>query len=740
MISLRSTMMILGSIAFQSVAFAEEPVSFRREVMAVLSRSGCNAGACHGNLNGKGGFKLTLRGEDPAIDIDTITREVFGRRVDVCNPAESLLLRKASGGSHHEGSVRFSTDSREYDILSRWIRAGCPDDSPTLPALKSLRVTPTQKILSDSENEVKIAVEARFADGSVRDVSGLATYDTSNVGIASIGTDGKATRLQFGEVLVLVRYMHVQSPVSLAFLPPQPDFVWKNQPTDNEIDRLLYAQWKSLQLTPSALSDDSIFFRRLFLDTLGILPSADEVSAFLADRSPDKRNRAIALVLERPEFSDYWAQKWADLLHNEEKSLDRKGVRVFHQWIRNAIDSRMPLNEFARQIVAGRGSSYSSPPANFYRAIREPYERSEAVAQIFLGVRLSCAKCHNHPFDRWTQTDYHEFASFFVQLDYRILENKRRDALDKHEFVGEQIVLIDRDKQMLHPRTGRPSVPRFLDSAVGVPPDGPDRLTRLADWVARPDNPFFARAQVNRIWYHLMGRGLVEPNDDFRVSNPPMNAPLLDWLTREFVDREFDLRHLVGTILRSRAWQLSSRPGRPKGEDETHFSHAIVQTLEAEQLLDGFSSVLDVPLKFGGYPEGMRSGRLPAPQQQARRSGKGPSPESFLRVFGKPERLMNCDCERTEDTGLMQAFQLINGDTLQSMLTAPDNRIGTMIRSGRTNSQMIETLWMSALSRHPTPTEAAKLDAFVSRSPDRRKAMEDVVWGLLNSKEFLLRR
>jgi hypothetical protein len=715
---------------------ADSP-SFRHDIMPVLARAGCNQGACHGNLNGKGGFKLSLRGEDPAADLATLTRDMFARRTDPLRPDESLILRKPTGRIPHEGGPRFAIDSTEYRLLRNWVAAGCPDDRPDLPRLTRLEVTPSSQILFDPADEVKIDAVAHFSNGTSRDVTHLAVFDPTVAAAVTISPDGTVKKLRSVELNVIVRYLDRQVPVTLAFLPARDEFTWTDMPVSNPIDRHLFPQLKELRLTPSPLADDAMFLRRAYLDALGILPTADEARKFLDDPSPAKRERLADDLLRRPEFADFWAQKWADLLRLEEKALDRKGVRVFHQWVRDAIDSGKPLNEFARELIAARGSTYQNPPANLYRSLREPYARAEAVAQVFLGVRLQCAKCHNHPFDRWTQDDYHQFAAFFGQIDYRVVENNRKDKFDLHEFDGEQVVFLNRARAMKNPRTQAELMPRLLGSDRPAPSGDP--LQTLADWVASPDNPFFARAQANRVWYHLMGRGLVEPNDDFRVSNPPVNGPVLDELAAYLRNSRFDLRALVRLIMTSRTYQLSSHPAGTNAEDEMHFAKAIVQPLEAEQLLDAVAQVTGSRPKFDGYPAGTRAGQVAALPQE-RRSKRGLQAERFLKAFGKPERLLTCECERSDDMGLVQAFQLLTGEMLQEMLADPNNRIGRLLAAGKSDGEIVEEMYLAALSRRPTAEESAKLTGFIGMAKDRRAAVEDVAWGLVNSKEFLLRR
>jgi len=732
-------LLVAGVVLLSGACASGEAPSFNNDVMAVLSRAGCNQGACHGNLNGKGGFKLSLRGEDADFDFRALTRDTHGRRTSIQKPEESLILRKATGGVAHEGGPRFGTDSLEYQIMRDWIAAGCRPDRADRPTITKLDVTPTSQVLIDPIDQVQIQVKGTFSDGTTRDLSRLVVYETSAVGIVRVTADGTVIRQQPGELVILVRYLHVQVPVKLAFITARQKFTWKELPLSNQIDRLLFDQMKTLRLTPSALSSESVFVRRAYLDAIGLLPTPDEVRRFLDDTQADKRERLIEHLLQRPEFADFWAQKWSDLLRNEEKSLDRKGVRIYFQWLRDGIASGKALNELAREVIGGRGSTYQNPPANFYRSLREPYARAEAVAQVFLGTRIQCAKCHNHPFDRWTQNDYHDFAAFFDGIDYRIMENERADRLDKHEFNGEQIVLITREATMKNPRTGEVLRPRFLGGA-SLPKRDQDRLQALADWTADPKNPFFARAQVNRIWFHLVGRGLVDPIDDFRHSNPAVNQELVDWLAKDFQEHGFQIRHTIARIMNSRTYQLSSDDAETNHDDETHYSKALIQPLEAEQLLDAVSRVLDVPVKFNGYPQGMRSGQIAAVSQAKRGEKRIEMGEKFLKVFGKPDRLLTCECERSDDTGVMQSFQLLTGELLHSMLEDKDNLIGRLMTEKKSNDEIIETLYLAALCRYPSVKEKERLNAFVVANKNRRFALEDLAWGLVNAKEFQVRR
>jgi Protein of unknown function (DUF1553)/Protein of unknown function (DUF1549) len=714
---------------------AEKPVSFTNDVIAVLSRSGCNAGACHGNLNGRGGLKLSLRGDDPEADRIALTRGQLGRRADVLTPDESLLLKKATGQVPHEGGVRFSAKSREYALMRDWIAAGGTADPPGVPHPVKLVVNGQSHVLVEPTDRMVIRATATFSDGSSHEVTQLLSFEMNNVGVATVKPSGEVVREQLGETVVIARYLNLQLPVRIAFLPNRPATDLSKLPANNDIDRLVNANLARLRMTPSEPSSDSVFIRRVYLDACGIIPTAAEAQSFLADTRPDKRAKLIDALVDRPEFASFWAQKWGDLLRNEEKSLDRKGVQVFHRWIKDWLAADKPLTDFAREIVSARGNTYSHPPANFYRAIRDPYLRAESVAQVFLGLRVSCAKCHNHPFDVWTQDDYHRFAGAFARIDYRVLENKRKDDLDKHEFVGEQIVFTKDGGELDHPRGGK-ALPKILG---GKALDSGDRLTAVADWIADPTNPFFARAQANRVWAHLLGRGVVDPIDDFKTANPPTNPELLDHLAAKFRDGGFRLKPLVRHILNSRTYQLSATPNATNATDETHFSRALVQPLEAEQLLDAVTTALGTTVKFPGYPAGTRAGELPAPPQTGRRN-ESTTGSRFLKVFGKPDRLLTCECERSEDPGMLQAFQLLTGELLHTQLKEPDNRLGRMLGEKRGDTEMLDALYLSCLARYPTEAERTKLLAFVTANADRRAAWEDVTWGLLNAKEFQLRR
>src|SRR5262245_41827905 len=718
---------------------AGEGVTFERDVMAVFSKAGCNLGACHGNLNGKGGFKLSLRGEDPAADYAALLRQADQRRVNLQQPEASLILQKPTGQVVHQGGLRFNRESIEYRLLLDWIGSGAPAPAVGRPTLVRLEITPRDTVLIEPVESAQLRVIAHFSDGEQRDMTQLACYEPTNRSVV-VDHDGLVRREKLGEATVLVRFLTRQLPVRLAFLPARPGFTWEAPQPENDIDRLGFAQLRKLQMNPSPLCDDPTFLRRAFLDVTGLLPSADEAREFLADRSPDKRARLIDDLLSRPEFAEHWAQKWSDVLRNEEKVLDAKGVDAFFGWIRDWIAAGKPMDEFARELITGRGSTYENPPANFYRANRDPLPRGETAARLFLGVRLQCARCHNHPYDRWTQDDYYKWAAVFSRIDYHIVENQRRDRLDKHEFNGEQIVLTKEEGEVQNARTGQDAEPKFLGGYS--PPLHPidDRLMPLANWLTAPDNELFVKSQVNFLWYHLVGRGLVEPIDDFRVTNPATNPALLDALARDYATSGFDLRQLLRTIMNSRTYQLAAETNASNREDDGNFSHAIVRRLPAETLLDAQCGVLDVSAAFNGYPEGTRAGQVRGVQRVRSRDKRAASADRFLKTFGKPERLLACECERSNETTLKQAFTLIGDEGLNGLLAKEDNRLAGLAKMDRSAEDVVEELYWAALSRSPTPDELAAGESLVTSAGENRfAALQDLAWAILNSKEFVFR-
>ncbi len=721
---------LLGGVA----AHADE-VLFRREAMAVLSKAGCNAGGCHGNATGKGGLKLSLRGQDPDLDWLALTREQGGRRVNLLQPEQSLLLLKATASLAHEGGQRLAVGSPHYEILLRWIRDGAQDSGGSAPKLIKLDVGAPPSVLVEPATEVKLRAVAKFADGTERDVTELAVYEPNNF-TAKVSADGLVRREQAGETTVLVRYLDQQVAVPFAFVPARADFVWSAPVEANFIDEHVFRKLRTLRMNPSELCSDTVFLRRAYLDLLGVVPSAETARAFVANPAPDKRTKLVDALLERGEFADFWALKWADLLKIEQRQLDYDGMKVFHGWIRESIAQNKPLDQFARELIAARGSTLQNPPANWWRANRDPVTRAENTARVFLGTQLNCAQCHNHPFERWTQDDYYNWAGLFARLDYKLSGEKPKDENDQKEFRGDQTVLIKASATVTNARTGEAAEPRFLGGESPQVSPERDELLALADWL--PRSPMFARMQVNRVWFHLLGRGLVDPVDDFRASNPPSHPELLDALAKDFAANGYDLRRLIRTIISSRTYQLAAAPNTTNADDELNLSHAMVRRLTAEQLLDSISKVLAAPLALEDAPAGTRLTQIAEGRKHYR--PKKNAVDHFVTAFGKPPRLIASDCERTNETAMPQVFQLISGPLIQELLTRKENLLHTLIAAGKSDPEIVDTLFEAALSRPPTAAEMTRSTALLATAPDRRSASEDLAWALLNAKEFVFRQ
>lgn len=723
------------AIVASSLIAAAAP-SFRHDIMPILSKAGCNAGACHGSASGKGKLKLSLRGESPTDDFATLTADRRGRRLNVEAPDSSALLRKPAEVTDHEGGKRFEVESEAYRLLREWIAAGAVDDPAEAPALVALDVTPGGGLFVEPIREVPLTAVARFSDGTTRDVTRWAVYEPSNF-VVKVTADGRVRAEKPGDSTVVVRFQHMQTPVTLAFIPDRPALTDATPSPRNLVDDHVFARLRERRLPASPDCGDTVFARRAWLDLTGRLPTAEEARAFVADPAPDKRNRLIDTLLESPAFADHWATKWADLLRVEERLLDVTGVTAFHRWIRQSVADDAPLDAFARAIVTARGSTYQVPPANFYRALRDPTLRAEAVAQVFLGTRLGCAKCHNHPFERWTQDDYWRFSSVFDGLDYTILRNDRRDENDKMEFVGEQVVTLGGKRDLKHPKSQAPLSPALLgDGGRDLPPD--ESLDRLGAWMTRPEHPLFAKVQANRLWSHLMGSGLVDPIDDFRLTNPPSNPALLDALTAYFIANGQRAKPLIRLICQSRTWQLSSTPLPENSEDTLHHSHPSVRRLPAEALLDAIHQALGVPPDFSNYPEVESAAAIPGVRLGAKRS-KATEADRFLRDFGRPPRTTVCGCERVNDSSLSQVFTLTSGPGLARLLQTPDNALTPLAAPSADPRQSLETLYWRTVTRPPTQEESDALAPLLADPSSRRTALEDIAWSLINSKEFLLR-
>jgi hypothetical protein len=703
-----------------------QPISFGREVVAALNVGGCNAGACHGTPSGKNGFKLSLRGFDPAADYLQLTRDVLGRRTDRTNPADSLMLQKALGRIPHEGGVRFSAGSVPGQAVRGWLTEGLKDDPAGLPALKSIQILPGSRVLTEPCRRQQLSVLASFADGAVRDATRLTVFSSSDTSVATVDGTGLVEFKQAGEVAILCRYLMELQTIRLTFLQPRPGFVWTNPPENNYVDHHVFAKLKMLSIPPSDVCGDGEFIRRATMDVCGVLPTADEVRAFLADPSSDKRAKLVDRLLDRPEYADFWTLKWSDIFRSSRKAIQVKGVFVFQQWLREHVENNDGFDGVVKELLTADGNTFANPPANYYRIARDPQNLAETTAQLFCGVRMQCAKCHNHPFERWTQDDYYSMAAFFARVKQK--KDPEEPGANPKE-AGAEIIYVDRAGEVTQPRTGQVMKPKFMGGAEPVIPPGADRRQALANWIASADNPFFAKSLVNRIWYHLNGKGIVDPVDDFRDSNPSANDELLDALAKDFIASKFDVKHMIKVIMTSRTYQLSAQANDFNRDDNKYFSHTVTKMLTAEQLLDAICTATESPEKFAGVPAGSHAMQLP--------DGDPNSP--FLKTFGQPARELACECERESDSNLAQALQLINGQTINQKLRTPTNRVGRLLAAKTSDLEVLNNLYLSTVSRAPTAADMKTALEYVAKNPDKRKAWEDVHWALLNSKEFLFR-
>ena len=725
-------------MGFLSIVKGE--VSFTRDVMPVLSKAGCNGGGCHGNQNGKGGFKLSLWGENPTLDHKNILSSE--KRANLSNPEVSKLLRKPTLIENHEGDKRFDLKSEEYQILHDWLKSGAKNDIDSAPQLESIRIVPSSVLLSAPNKKINLQVRAKFSNGEEKDVSQWAVYESANLG-AEVSVGGELEFNQPGETTVFVRYMGGRASMRAALIKANDDYTWKGPSPKNEIDHYVFSKLKLFNQNPSAVSDDLTFLRRVSLDVTGSLPSSEIARSFLSDKRKDKRSILIEELLKSEEYASFWALKWADLLRVEEKTLDSKGVEKIYGWLKEMIGSGKPLDQFTKDILCATGSTYNNPPANFYRALRAPVNRAEAVAQVFIGTRINCAKCHDHPFENVRQDDYYRFAAIFDAIDYEIIENKRKDGFDKHRFVGEQViklVSVDKfqNKFLKDPRTKKPPKPGFLDPASGPIKSFDNRLEEVADWIT--SHPRFAKVQANRIWSNLVGQPLVDPIDDVRETNPASNPELLQFLSKELIESGFDQKHLIRLITNSITYQLSSDPGLVLniGTDLT-FARAKVMRYPAEVIIDAAHKSMSIE---GEFSDSFKSKyAITMPGVDSVHLSKNPHEnDKFLKIFGKPARLTNSDAERSNETTLAQVFELTAGKTLNTILSHQENKIGQLLKNGKDDLEIIDELYWSILTRPPVDEEWSAFLSYLNMSSNRRSALEDVAWSLLNAKEFLLRR
>ena len=693
------------------------PVSFRRDVIPAFSQAGCNTGACHGTPTGKGGFRLSLRGYLPDQDYGILSRESGGRRINPIAPDTSLILRKPLGEVPHEGGLRLTRNSKSYEFLHDWIMEGAKDDPGATEAI-SLEILPAARVLNGLATTQQVVARVFDSNGTIRDVTPICYYDSSNPAIADVDADGYVRFKARGEVAIIAHYLNLVANVRLTHLVDVPGFAAAKVPDDNPIDRAVFAKLNRMRIPPSELCSDREFIRRIYLDVLGVLPTSDEVRDFLADSPRARRDDVIDRLLVRPEFYDFWALKFADVLRSNGRLIQTKGAYVFHRWIRECLERNLPLDQLVRELLTSDGSTFKNPAANYYRISRDPESAVETTAQLFLGVRIQCAKCHNHPFERWTQDDYYGFAAFFSQIGRK-----------KGNLPDEEVVYATGSGDVNQPRTGRKMKPKALGGPVLDDQATKDRRVRLATWLSDAKNPFFAKSLVNRIWFHLLGRGIVEPVDDFRDSNPACNDELLEVLTSDFVRNGYDLKKLIRSILQSRTYQLSATANPLNADDSLYFSHAQTRLLPAEVLLDAISTVTATTTAFDGLPRGARATQIP--------DGKMENP--FLKTFGRPARELACECERESDSNLSQALQLIGGATVNGKLRDDSGRMARLAKSGASPEQVTKELYAVALCRDPSSSELETATRHLTSSKDFRLAIEDLGWVLINSKEFLFR-
>ena len=715
-------------------------VSFYRDVMPIISKAGCNGGGCHGNQEGKGGFKLSLWGERPELDYKNILASK--KRVNLKDPQSSKLLSKPTTLVEHEGGKRFDVDSDAYRILLNWLKSGAKNDRDSAPNLESIHVNPASVIISSSQKKVDLKVSAKFSNGEEVDVTKWAVFESSNL-IAEVSEGGTLEFKQPGETTVFVRYLSGRASMRAAMIERNESYVWKGPKPRNEIDHHVFSKLKLFRKNPSSICDDLTFLRRVSLDVTGSLPSPELARAFLTDQTEDKRSLFVDQLLSSEEYASYWALKWADLLRVEEKTLDAKGVEKIYGWLKEKIGNGRPIDELAKDILCATGSTYENPPANFYRALRAPVNRAEAVAQVFIGTRINCAKCHDHPFENVSQEDYYRFAAIFDAIDYDIIENKKKDGFDKHQFIGEQIVKLVSmknwtNKFLKDPRTNKPPVPGFLDSEAGSIKSFDKRLIELSSWIT--SHPRFSRVQANRIWANLLGQALIDPIDDVRETNPASNPELLKYLSSQLVESGFDQRQLIRLITNSATYQLSSDPAMIDDiGSESTFARAKVMRYPAEVIIDAAHKAMSVRANLSDSLKSVNA--ITMPGVSSVHLSKNPHDAGrFLKIFGKPARLTNSDSERNNETTLAQVFELTAGKTVNAILGDSENRIGQLIVKEKDDLEIINELYWAVLTRPPSTDEWSKMLSYVNLAKDRRLALEDISWSLLNAKEFLLRR
>ncbi|MBI5757487.1 MAG: DUF1553 domain-containing protein [Planctomycetales bacterium] len=724
----------LGDNAVAAEAPNATVVRFGTDVVPILTKLGCDSGGCHGKATGQNGFKLSLFGFEPELDYDALVTEGRGRRLSLADPDRSLLLLKATARVPHGGGRRLNESSDDYRILRDWIAQGAAAPRDDDPRLVRIEQSPQEQILPKDSSQ-QLRVTAFFSNGTSRDVTRQAVYQSNEPGIAAVDADGLVkTSSQHGLVAVMARFgdqiatFHAAVPFAgdrakMAAAQTQLDQLAPKLAASS-FDRLLLRQWRRLGVVPSAPADDATFLRRVTIDICGSLPTSDEVVEYLADTRSDKRARLIDRLLERPEYASYIALKWADILQNRgagySTSKQRAGTTLFAAWIRDSIAANKPYDQFVSEILTASGSQNENPPALWYRTVRKSPEYVESVAQAFLGVRVQCAQCHHHPTERWSQSDYFGLAAVFSRVG-------RKGGFADAEVPTDEIIFLKERGEVVHPRTGAILRPRPLggtEFSLGL---HDDPRSSLASWMTSADNPFFARTMVNRLWAHFLGRGIVHPIDDARSTNPPSNPELLDALAQDFVASGFDVKHLIRVITSSHAYRLEAAPHAGNAGDTQTFARFYPRRVTAEVLLDGVSQVLDVPTNFPGVPVGTRATELPDENVTAH----------FLDVFGRPARMSACECERVDAPALTQALELVNSAEIQRKLTDKAGYAQRLSTSDKSHADLAAEAILRVLARRPRPEELKAAVDFLESEPDRAEACRSLLWSLLATNEFL---
>lgn len=694
----------------------DPPVSFRLDVMPVFMKTSCNNGSCHGAARGKDGFRLSLFGFDPEGDHFRLTREIPGRRINLALPAESLLMEKGAGQVPHTGGKRFDVGSEHYNTVLRWLEAGAPNDPGPTPAVVSVEIYPKEAVLDGEGATQKLMVRAKYADGTDRDVTSLAYFSSNNENSAEIAQAGMVTAHARGEAFIMARFETHTVGSHFIVLPKGLQYEDPKTPENNYVDTLVNAKLRKLRIIPSELCSDEEFLRRVSLDITGTMPTMSEYDSFVADTDPKKRDKLVDSLLQRKEFVDMWVMKWAELLQVRTiaNRVEKKPMLAYYNWLKDKIASNTPTDKMVQELLSARGGSFSSPATNYYQTETETLKVAENVAQVFMGMRMQCAQCHNHPFDRWTMDDYYGFAAFFSQIGRKQGEDPR-----------ETIIFNSGGGDVRHLVGGRVMAPKFLGGAT---PDlaGRDRRQVMAEWLASPENPYFAKNLANIVWAHFFGRGIIHEVDDVRVSNPPVNAELLDELGRKFTEYNYDFRKLVRDICTSRTYQLSTKTNESNASDHKNFAHSELRRIRAEVLLDCISIVTTTQDKFPGLPVGARAVQI----------ADGNTATYFLTTFGRAKRESVCSCEVKMEPNLSQALHLINGDTSNAKIRQ-GGLIPARLKEGKSVGDIVSELYLRCFSRRPTEKELSSLTALVAEQQNPQEALEDVFWSLLNSREFL---